>query len=90
MTAGSVAGPGFVGILKASGCIVLKMSCFMDRTMRPVRPYPRFDLIEARFPLCSLYWSVMLARLGSPMIFVSTGCGNTARSWSALSGIALA
>ena len=32
------AGPGFVGISKVSGCMVLKMSGFMDRTMRPVNP----------------------------------------------------
>ena len=67
----------------------MKISGFMDRTMRPVSPSPRFDLIEARFPLCSLCWSVMLARLGYPMILVSTVFGNTARSWSALSGIAV-
>ena len=58
--------------------------------MRPVRPYSRFYLIEARFLLYSLCWSVMLARLCSPMIFVSIWCGNTARSWSALSGISVA
>ena len=27
------------------------LSGFMDRTMRPVSPSPRFDLIKARFPL---------------------------------------
>ena len=68
--------------------MVLKMSGFLERNMRPVRPSPRFDLIEAMFPLCSLCWSVMLARLGYPTILVSTRCGNTAKSWSALSGIA--
>ena len=50
MTAGSGAGPGFFGISKASGLMVLKMSGIMDRTMRPVSPSPRFDLIEAVFP----------------------------------------
>ena len=68
----------------------MKISGFMERTMRPVSPSPRFYFIEARFPLCSLCWSVMLARLGLPIILVSTGCGKTARSWSTLSGIALA
>ena len=70
--------------------MVLKMYGFMDRTMRPVSPSPTFHLIEARFPLCLLCWSVMLTRFGSPMILVSTGCGNTARSWSALICIAVA
>ena len=63
------------------------ISGFMEITMRPVKPLPRFDLIKARFPLCSLCWSVMLARLGSPKILVRTGCGKTAKSWSELSGI---
>ena len=58
----------------------MNMSGFMERTMRTVRPSPRFDLIKARFPLCSLCWSIMLARLGSPTILVSTGCRKTAKS----------
>ena len=74
MTTGSGAGPGLVGITKASGWMVLKMSGFMESTMRPVRPSPRFDFIQARFPLCSLCWSVMLVRLGSPTILVSNRC----------------
>ena len=68
----------------------MKISGFMERTMRPVSPSTRFDFIEARFPLCLLCWIVMLARLGSPIILVNTGYGKTARSWSALSGIAQA
>ena len=87
MTAGSAAGTRLVGITKMLGWMVLKMSGFMERTMTPVRTSPRLDLIETRFPLCSLCWSVMLARLGSPTILVGTGCGNTAKSWSALTGI---
>ena len=65
----------------------MKISGFMEITIRPVKPSPRFDLIKARFPLCLLCWSVMLARLGYPTILVRTGCGKTAKSWSALSGI---
>ena len=87
MTTGSGAGPGLVGIAKVLGWMVANISGFMEITMRPVKPSPRFDLIEERFPLCSLYWSVMLARLGSPTILLMTGCGKTAKSWSELSGI---
>ena len=67
--------------------MVAKIYGFMEMTMRPVNPSPRFDLIEARFPLCSLCWSVILARLCSPTILVRTRCGKTAKSWSVFSGI---
>ena len=87
MATGSGPGPGLVGSAKVSGWMVLKIYGFMEITMRPVKPSPRFDLIEARFPLCSLCWIVTLARLGSPTILVRTGCGKTAKSWSSLSGI---
>ena len=87
MASGSGSDPGLVGIANGSGWMVEKFSGFMEMTMRPVNLLPRFDLIEARFPLCSLFWSVILARLGSPTILVSTGCGKTAKSWSAFSGI---
>ena len=87
MSMGSGAGPGLVGIVNGSGLMVAKFAGFMEMTMRPVNPSPRLDLMDARFPLCSLYWRVMLSRVGSPTIFVNTGWGNTAKSWSALSGI---
>ena len=87
MASGSGAGPGLVGIAKSSGWMVAKISGFMEITTRPVNPSPRFDLIEARFPLCSLYWSVILARLGLSKILGRTGCGKTAKSWSALRDI---
>ena len=67
--------------------MVAKIYGFMDMTMRPVNPSPRFDLIKVRFPLCLLCWSVTLPRLGSPTILVRTGCRKTAKSWSAFSGI---
>ena len=50
MAAGLGAGPGLVGITKVLGWMVLKISSFMERTMRPVKLSPRFDLIYARFP----------------------------------------
>ena len=56
-------------------------------SMKPVNPSPMLDLIEARFPLCSLCWIVRLSRLGSPTILVRTGRGKTAKSWLAFSGI---
>ena len=65
----------------------LKISGSMEMTMRAVNPLPRLDLIEARFPLCSLCWSVILSRLGFPTILVRTGWGKTAKSWLAFSGI---
>ena len=61
----------------------------MEMTMRPVNPSPRCDLIEARFPLCSLCGNVILSGLGLPTILVRTGWGKTAKSWSAFSGIGL-
>ena len=64
--------------------MVAKIYGFMDMTMRPVNPSPRFDLIKVRFPLCLLCWSVTLSRLGSPTILVRTGCGKTSNSWSEL------
>ena len=85
MASGSGAGPGFVGIANGSGWMIAKVAGFMETTMRPVNPLPRFDLIEARFPLCP--WSVIILRLGSPTILVRTGLGKTAKSWSAFSGI---
>ena len=87
MTSGSGAGTVLVAIMKVLGWMVLKIYGFMERTMRPVKPSPRFNLIEARFPLCSLCWSVMLARLAYPTILVRTGCTKTAKIWLALSGI---
>ena len=36
------------------------LTVFMEMTMRPVNPSTRLDLMEARFPLCSLCWIVML------------------------------
>ena len=87
MASGSGARPGLVGITNGSGWIVAKVSGFMEMTMRSVNPSPRFDLVEARFPLCSLCWSVIISRLGLPTIFVKTGWGKTANSWSAFSGI---
>ena len=65
MASGSGAGPGLAGIAKSSGWMVENIYGFTEITIRPVNPSPRFDLIEARFPLCSLCWSVMLARLVS-------------------------
>ena len=87
MASGSDAGHGLVGIAKVLGWMMANISGFMEITMRPVKPSPRFELIEARFPLCSLCWSVILARLGSPTILVRMGCRKNAKSWSALSGI---
>ena len=80
-----------------TGLMVLSMKPDFFKTIHPdafkiltnLGPLPRFDFIEVRFLLCSLCWSIMLARLGSPINLVSTGCRNTARSWSELSGIAL-
>ena len=60
--------------------MVEKISGFMEISMRPVKPSPRFDLIKVRFPLCLLCWDVLLARLGLHTILVRTGCGNTAKS----------
>ena len=54
MAMGYGAGPGLVGIVNRAGWTVTKVAGFMEMTMRPVNPSPRFDLIEARFPLCSL------------------------------------
>ena len=70
ISSGYGAGPGLVGIANRPGWMGAKIYGFMEMTMRPVNPSPRFDLIKARFPLCSLYWSVILARLGSPTILV--------------------
>ena len=67
--------------------MVAKTVGFMEMTMSPVNQSPRLDLIEGRFPLCLLYWSVILSRLGLPTILVRTGWGKTAKSWSAFSGI---
>ena len=87
MALGSGAGPRLVGIANGSGWMVAKISGFMEMTMRPVNPSPRFYLIESRFPLCSLCWSIILSRLGSPTILVRTRCRNTAKSWSDFRGI---
>ena len=87
MVSGSGAGPGLVGIANGSGWMVAKASGFMEMTMRPINPSPRLDLIEARFPLCLLFWSVILLRLGLPIILVKTGWGKTDKSWSVFSGI---
>ena len=51
MASGSGAGPGLVGIANGSGWMGAKIYGFMEMTMRPVNPSPRFDLIKARFPL---------------------------------------
>ena len=67
--------------------MVAKVAGFMEITMRPVNPSPRLDLTEARFPLCLLFWIVILSRVGSPTILVETGWWNTAKSWLALSDI---
>ena len=69
--------------------MVAKIAGFTEMTMRPVNPSPRLDLIEARFPLCSLFYKVILSRVGSTTILVKTGWGNTAKSWLVLSGIGL-
>ena len=50
----SGAAPGFVGMVKASGWIILKIDGLIEMTKSPVRPSPRLDLILARFPLCLL------------------------------------
>ena len=80
MASGSGAGTGYVGIANGSGWMVAKVADFIEMNMRPFNPSPRLDLIEARFPLCSLSWRVMLLRLGSPIILVKTGWGKTAKS----------
>ena len=72
MASGSGAGPGLVGIANGSGLMVAEIAGLMELTMRLVIPLPRFDLIEARFPLCSLCWSVIFSRFGSPIILVRT------------------
>ena len=50
MALGLGAGPGLVGILKVLVWMVANISGFMEITMIPVNPSPRFDLIKARFP----------------------------------------
>ena len=78
---------GLVGFTNSFGWIVKKVDGFIKITSSPVSPSPRFDFTLARLPLCSLWRRVKLARVGLPTIFVRTGFGKTARSWSALRGI---
>ena len=73
MELGSGAGPQLVVITNRSGWMVGKISGFTEMTIRTVNLSPRVDLIEARFPLCSLCWSGILSRLGWPTVLVRTG-----------------
>ena len=87
MASGSGTGTGLISIANKLGWMVTKVAGFMEMNMRPVNPYPILDLIEARFALCSLCWSVMLSRFGSLTILVKTGWGKTDNSWLEFSGI---